>query len=226
MFKKKFLLLLIGVFGSAIAQADLPNLYEVKQELIRYHDSGQYFHEITEVDQNAAAYLLERVEQNTELPADQRKKLAIVLDIDETSLSNYPDMVAFDFGGTEKEQDDAIALGHDPAIAPTLALYRLALKHHIAVFFVTGRQESLRAATESNLKKAGFISWSGLMLKPDDYIETSVVPYKTDARAKIEAQGYDIIFTMGDQESDLKGTMKGRFADKTFKIPDPYYFIP
>jgi len=36
------------------------------------------------------------------------------------------------------------------------------------------------------------------------------------------AQGYDILLTIGDQYSDLKGG----YADKGFKLPNPMYYLP
>ncbi len=41
-------------------------------------------------------------------------------------------------------------------------------------------------------------------------------------RAHIESLGYDIVANFGDQFSDLNGG----FADETFKIPNPMYFLP
>jgi predicted secreted acid phosphatase len=46
--------------------------------------------------------------------------------------------------------------------------------------------------------------------------------YKSGTRAYIESQGYDIVADFGDQFSDLKGG----FADKTFKMPNPNYYLP
>jgi predicted secreted acid phosphatase len=46
--------------------------------------------------------------------------------------------------------------------------------------------------------------------------------YKSGTRAYIESQGYDIVGNFGDQFSDLNGG----FADKTFKMPNPNYFLP
>ena len=48
------------------------------------------------------------------------------------------------------------------------------------------------------------------------------IQYKSGTRAYIESQGYDIVADFGDQFSDLKGG----FADKTFKMPNPNYFLP
>jgi hypothetical protein len=48
------------------------------------------------------------------------------------------------------------------------------------------------------------------------------IPYKSGTRAYIESQGYDIVADFGDQFSDLLGG----FADKTFKMPNPNYYLP
>jgi hypothetical protein len=46
--------------------------------------------------------------------------------------------------------------------------------------------------------------------------------YKSLTRQHIESLGYDIVANFGDQFSDLNGG----FADETFKIPNPMYFLP
>jgi predicted secreted acid phosphatase len=48
------------------------------------------------------------------------------------------------------------------------------------------------------------------------------IQYKSGTRAYIEAQGYDIVANFGDQFSDLLGG----FSDKTFKMPNPNYYLP
>lgn len=48
------------------------------------------------------------------------------------------------------------------------------------------------------------------------------IQYKSGTRAYIESQGYDIVGDFGDQYSDLTGG----YADKTFKMPNPNYFLP
>jgi predicted secreted acid phosphatase len=48
------------------------------------------------------------------------------------------------------------------------------------------------------------------------------IQYKSGTRAYIESQGYDIVGNFGDQFSDLQGG----FADKTFKMPNPNYYLP
>ena len=48
------------------------------------------------------------------------------------------------------------------------------------------------------------------------------IQYKSGTRAYIESKGYDIVGNFGDQFSDLENG----FADKTFKMPNPNYFLP
>jgi predicted secreted acid phosphatase len=48
------------------------------------------------------------------------------------------------------------------------------------------------------------------------------IRYKSGTRAYIESQGYHIVANFGDQFSDLEGG----FADKTFKMPNPNYYLP
>ncbi len=211
----------ICLFAANASDAKEPkNLDLVKAGLIKYHDSGEYQKDQAKVVNKAMQYLKTRLEK--EQHSKNPKKFAIVLDIDETSLSNYPDMFDMSFGGTFKAICDAEGKATDPVIAPTLELYRYAKENNVAIFFITGRTEQYRAATEKNLENVGYKNWSGLSLKSETDKNKSAAPYKINARTLIEKQGYDIVLNMGDQQSDLTGG----HADKTFKIPNPYYLIP
>ncbi len=196
------------------------NIDLAKVTLIKYHDSGDYQKDQAKVVDKAMQYLKTRLE--SEKHAKNQKKFALVLDIDETALSNYPTMLEMNFGGTLEAIDEAEGRGVDPVIAPTLELYRYAKENNIAVFFVTARTEPYRAATEKNLVNAGYKNWNGLSLKAETDKNKSSAPYKINARTLIEKQGYDILLNIGDQQSDLTGG----HADKTFKLPNPYYLTP
>lgn len=221
--KQKIILNLIGILAffscqiTAVYANEPQNLSIFKKTLIQYHDSGSYRQDQTRVTEQAMRYLEQRLQNN-----HSSQPLAIVLDIDETSLSNYPDMVKMNFGGTFEAMNQAICNGVDPAIQPTLALYQFAKTHHIAVFFVTARTEDCRSATIRNLTQTGFKDWDGLILRPLDDHRISSSFFKTNARVEIEKHGYDIVLNMGDQQCDLVGG----HADKTFKLPNPYYLLP
>jgi predicted secreted acid phosphatase len=142
---------------------------------------------------------------------------AIVLDIDETSLSNYTDLSARNFDVSALAVS-AVA-SHGVAIQPTLQLYRYALAHGVALVFVTGRPSAIDSITASNLRHAGYDrGWTALHEKP---VNAGTERFKSSTRAAIERRGYDIIANVGDQQSDLDGGN----ADRDFKLPDPFYFI-
>jgi acid phosphatase len=203
--------------ASAACFADEPiNLHDNKLQVIKYHDSGEYRKDISTVMTQAMDYLQRRVAQTT-----NHEKMAIVLDIDETSLSNYKSMRRLDFGGTLDEMRADADKGEDSAIEPTLKLYNYAKAHNVAVIFLTGRAESERDVTTNNLQKEGFKNWDEMILRDGKYRKSTAIEYKTAMRKQIEAKGYDIILNIGDQDSDLAGG----YADKAYKLPNPYYYI-
>lgn len=201
-----------------------------------YHDSGKYGADLRAVDERARDYLLNRVRALRAHPCRAKRggappwpgkracappKPALVLDIDETSLSNYKYISQSNFSGTLGALALGVANADDPPIRPTLNLFNAARRNRIAVFFITGRPDNIpgvRSRTVANLHSAGYDGWAGLSLNPGGL---ATVPYKSGERAKIEQEGYRIVANVGDQESDLQGG----HADRAFKLPNPFYFI-
>jgi hypothetical protein len=194
------------------------NLTDIKSELEEYASSGTYERDLQAMVARASTCMLDAV-AGVERPA-------LVLDIDETALSNYDWMVSVDFLRDSPLLTDLFTehanTSSIPAIAPTLELYRTARQHDIAVFFITGRAERLRAVTEANLRNVGYTDVAGASFNSPDYKDPSIVPFKSRARTDIEQDGYTIIANVGDQDSDLEGGHGGC----PHKLPDPYYFIP
>jgi acid phosphatase len=107
------------------------------------------------------------------------------------------------------------------ALKPTLDLDKRAKTLGVAVFFISARAPELREATEKNLRDQGF-EWDGVILLPPNTSFVSAADFKAPERRKIVERGYTILFTMGDQQSDLNGG----YAERTFKLPNPVYFLP
>ncbi len=200
------------------------NLGQLKNQLYFYACSGAYDRDLNTVLAGARAYVAER--------AAHVAKPAIVLDIDETSLSNLPVELADDFAYLQNipcvpDMSKPCGFnnweleGRAKAIDGTLALFKTAKQHHAAVFFITGRHENEKAATEKNLKEAGFEGYDGLVLR-QGHDNMTVAQYKSGERAKIAEEGYTIIVNAGDQESDLAGG----YAERAYKLPNPFYYIP
>ena len=201
-----------GVGLPQIGQAGTIGAAELVPALRAYHDSGAYERDLETIGRQARSYL------NRRLKARHRpRRPAIVLDVDETSLSNYAGLASSGFAATGTTID--VVSGTGTPIAPTLRLFTSARRRHVAVFFVTGRPGALRGITERNLRAAGYAGWAGLSLSPGG---VSTVAYKSRERARIERRGYTIVANVGDQDSDLAGG----HAQRAFKLPNPFYFIP
>jgi predicted secreted acid phosphatase len=212
-----------AAFAQSAADAQrslLENLGLAKMELIKYADTGGYERDLAAAAARASAWLAGQ--------AGRTGKLAMVLDIDETALSNWPLIKRNNFGVIIHGPippcgwNSWVHMARDKAIMPTLKVYRQARRQNVAVFFITGRDESLRGVTESNLRAAGYQDWTALVMEPDGPNLKSAADFKAPARKKIVGRGYTIVVNMGDQDSDLEGG----YAERTFKLPDPFYYIP
>lgn len=212
--------LCLSLIFSNLSFSEPQNLSLLKKEIQTYYDSGLYQRELERKISCAKEYIVKRAQANQK--SKNPRKLALVLDIDETSLSNYSKMVKRDFIGDRAQIHKEILAADSPAIKPMLELYNEALKNHIKVFFVTGRQKSEYDATRLNLLNAGYAKWSGLYVRPDEYSHPSIINFKSSTRAQIAQKGYTIIASIGDQESDLSGG----YAEKGFKLPNPFYYLP
>jgi predicted secreted acid phosphatase len=229
---------LLAVIGLAQGQSDpnqsncqTTNLSLEKACLLRYEESGGYDHDIKAAIDKAKTYLTEH--------STEKGKLAVVLDIDETALSNWPELKADDFAFFLSGPCDLsvngvvqapcgwnkwVELEKAPPIVPTLELYRQARSQGVKVFFITGRTEAQRAATAANLRTAGYEGFtdSDLIMKPTDSHLKSLATFKTAARKVIAAAGYVIVLNVGDQYSDLSGD----YAQEPIKLPNPFYYVP
>ncbi|KAK1553767.1 hypothetical protein Q3G72_003407 [Acer saccharum] len=149
-----------------------------------------------------------------------------VFDVDETTLSNLPYYASNGFGSTPYNStafNAWVLEGKAPALPESLKLYKSLLSLGIKVVFLTGRPEDQRNVTVANLKEVGYHTWEKLILKNSTYYSGSTaVVYKSKERKKLEENGYRIIGNIGDQWSDLLGTNTG---NRTFKLPDPMYYI-
>ncbi len=212
------LLALAAVLALPVTQfaTEPANLAVAKGEIIRYVNSGDYAKDLGEVALRAAKYLAKRLNEKPK----PGQKLALILDIDETTLTNLPHFIANDFGYVPAVWQRYVASAQAKAIVPVQITYDMAVRADVAVFFITARNESQRPGTEKNLRQVGYEAWTKIYFLPDDYKE-SAQRFKTGIRKQIAAEGFTIILNIGDQESDLAGG----YAEKTFKLPNPIYLV-
>jgi acid phosphatase len=152
------------------------------------------------------------------------EKLAVVLDIDETSMSSYCEMKREDYGFIKPMNYEWVVSPQAAVAIPgAVRLFNKAKASGVEIFFITGRPEMQREATARNLEAAGFHGWKGLFLRDNKEVSFSTIAYKSGRRKQIVAEGYRLILSVGDQWSDLNGEPK---AEVSVKLPNPFYFLP
>jgi putative acid phosphatase of HAD superfamily subfamily IIIB len=205
-------------------------------------DDGNYAAEARRVAAAGARYL-------TRAHRSARTK-AILMDVDDTTLNTWNYEIAANFAYTPASNAEFVLGQRFPAVPGMVATATAAEREGYAIFFLTGRGAAQEAATLGNLTADGVgvdagypkpttlsNGEDGLFTKPavadyPDYLKAAcagdpngsctTVHYKSATRAHIESLGYDIVANFGDQYSDLKGG----HADRTFKLPNPTYFLP
>jgi predicted secreted acid phosphatase len=231
-----------GSSGAKVGGEGIPNIDSVKSTIRTYYRATDGI-----ADKTASPYISELAELTTkrlaELPAvDPAAKKAVVLDADDTTLWTY-DMedAAMGFTFDPALQDVWVQDQRFPATPSMVAFVAGVRAKGYSVFGLTGRNANQEAATLGNLTKVGygdafnadnfFTKWVSGTTPPayvdcaadGDASSCSTVEYKAFTRRHIEQDlGYDIALNVGDQWSDLQGG----YADATFKLPNPTYYLP
>jgi hypothetical protein len=200
--------------------------------LHQFSPNSAYAHEVEGVAANAGKFLAKRAHRHHG-QGHVSGKPAIVFDIDDTTLNtfSYEIYSSYVFNGTTNANFvNAGSAAVFPAVPGMLNLEAKAEAKGYTVFFLTGRPESQRVPTEANLADAHFdFTDANVFLKDNasPWLASCTptctrVQYKSLTRQHIESLGFHIVANLGDQFSDLDGG----FSDRTFKIPNPMYFLP
>jgi hypothetical protein len=175
---------------------------------------------------------------------------AIVLDVDDTSLATWNYEIFSNWAYNPATNATYVTGQLFPPVPGMVRMATSAEREGYAIFFLTGRPAAQEPDTLGNLTADGKgvdanypkpttlrNGEDGLFTKPavadyPDYLKAAcagdpngsctTVHYKSATRAHIESLGYDIVANFGDQYSDLRGG----HADRTFKLPNPNYFLP
>ena len=207
--------ILLATAFTGLSSAKEPTAPATPAEIVAYHDSGEWNAD-TGRQIRAAKNFIRRWLANHH--GARRGRPAIVLDIDDTSLSLYECAKARNFVVP-------VACAVQPTLPPiwqTLSLYYLAHRRGVSVFFITGRADALRALTLPQLTAGGYSFPNALFTRPSTDHNTTVVPYKSGIRKALTQLGFTILANVGDQQSDLSGG----YALRSYKLPNPMYFTP
>jgi phosphoglycolate phosphatase-like HAD superfamily hydrolase len=239
-----------GGYDHGGAPNDIPNLGLVKTDITDdYADTGtaqpapdsRYADDVAKVERRAANRLPKLIKHADAKPA-------VVVDVDDTSLSTYNYEALNDFGYNPAVNAKYIHETGMKAVFGMPQLLTAAAKRGVEVYYVTGRPttdafgSTQRADTLRDLAAAGYPdvvpghlftrnkpnppAYLRSCDKPDATPATycTTVQYKSLTRRHIEhlAGGQDIVANFGDQFSDLQGG----YSDATYKLPNPMYFLP
>jgi hypothetical protein len=156
---------------------------------------------------------------------------AIVFDIDDTTLNTYNYEIYSGFNYNPTTNAAFVNTAAFPAVFGMPALEAAAVAEGYKIFFITGRPITQTTGTETNLTNVGYTfdpsqvylkDTSASWLVPCGGSACTTDQYKSLTRGHIESLGFHIVANFGDQFSDLSGG----FADQTFKMPNPMYFLP
>ena len=216
----------------------IPNITLVENEIKAYYGdtvapdgdhlpstTGNYAKEIARIEAGAEHYL-------ATYRTHSKAKKAILLDVDDTALNTYNYEIFSGFAYNPATNAEYVNDARFPEVYGMPALAKYATAHGYTIFYLTGRPEAQRAGTVTNLTKVGYAAPDAdhLYLKntanPPAYLACgatcTTIQYKSGTRAHIESLGYNIVGNFGDQYSDLKGG----YADRDFKLPNPMYYLP
>jgi len=234
------------------SEHEMTNIDVLRQQIRNYYgdemgtgsfaDDSYYAKEARSVAASGKRYLA--------APHRTARTKAIILDVDDTTLSTYNYEIASNWAYNPTTNATYVTGQLFPAVPGMVDMVSAAEREGYAIFYLTGRPQAQEAATLGNLTADGVgvdanypkptalnDGEDGLFTKPaiadyPDYLKTACVGdtngscttihYKSATRAHIESLGYDIVANFGDQYSDLNGG----YADKTFKLPNPSYYLP
>lgn len=210
MYVSILLLLLLPHCGTS----DRPiNLTDAKNQVKQYYECGTYYKDLDRIVDCAKNHF-------TNVPVDEKD--VIIFDIDETILTEYVDTKLISFGYIPKLSHEWVLEADAPAIPQVKKLYNFLVSRGFKIIFLTGRKHDEYDATIKNLKREGFTTFNQLIVRTEEEKDLTAEAYKSARRKKIVQDGYNIVGSIGDQDSDLKGGNTGYQV----KLPNYFYKIP
>ena len=235
-----------GSSGLTEGGEGIPNIDSVKKTIYAYYGDpagtgdanptdSPYVREMTRIldkQRRALPRLLAEAKRHHTRPA-------MVFDADDTTLWTYQMEVGdMKFVFTPAAQAPWVDGEKFPAVPAMVDFVKDAQRMGFTIFGLTGRSDSQKAHTVSNLQKVGYgdafttdryFTKYNSGTNPPPYLTCVAAPtcttveYKAGTRKHIEKDlGYDIVLNVGDQWSDLQGG----YADHYLKLPNPTYYLP
>lgn len=187
------------------------------------------------------AFNIAKFRLDERLKNSKNKKLAVVVDIDETVLDNSPYQAYTVVKNTGYPEcwNEWCNLAEANAVPGAVEFLNYAVNSGVDVFYVSNRKEKYVAqATVKNLIDVGFPQAvpSHIMLRKDKSNENPNPSDKQSRRERILSQGYEIALLIGDNLGDFYtdeekytersaqvDVYKQNFGDKFIVLPNAMY---
>jgi hypothetical protein len=216
-----------GYYGDTLTTTvdPVPNDIDGADKLLHtFSPTGPYANEMAGVVDEATKYLRK---PNAGTGTGTK---AVLFDVDDTTLNTYNYEIYSNFVYSPTTNAPFVNSAAFPAVPHMVDLEHYAESQGYTVFFLTGRPIAQHDGTYNNLTGVGYdVDNANLYLKDQTapWISScaptcTTIQYKSLTRQHIESLGFNIVANFGDQFSDLAGG----FADQTFKIPNPMYYLP
>lgn len=168
---------------------------------------------------NSLREFLRRMEGMLAHVSVEDERPAIIVDLDETLISNMYHVRSAD--GTWSVGEAAFGVSPDARLSPAYpcgqeVMHRLAARG-VAIFYVTGRiaTREMRQITKEEL--ADFPEGAVVMREDPNM---SSAKCKSIARRKLQLRGHRLLAAIGDQAGDL-----GPEAELNWAVPNPFYVV-
>jgi len=162
---------------------------------------------------------LAKLRIDEELQKKHTKPLAVVVDVDETVLSNSK-YEAWLIGKDKQYSKDTwsqwISDAEATALPGAAKFLNYANSRGVSIFYITNRHESTRVGTLKNIQKVGFPNANNehLLLKTTTGNKTP--------RREIVKKDYEIAIYMGDSLTDFTNEFAGKTIEEQKAIADNY----
>lgn len=199
----------ILIFFVACSSApELINLDQSKALVQDYYESGRFVAEMVKIVNDAIDQISSQ---------ELNENSTVVLDIDETVLSNYNHTKEIGFGFRIDIWNEWLKQGNAQVVPQMKRFYDYLISRNIKIVFLTGRYEETRESTIKNLVAQGFTKFDTLITRSHSEERLPAAKFKEEKRIKLTENGYEIIMCVGDQMSDLNGKHTG------YKVKLPNY---
>jgi predicted secreted acid phosphatase len=149
-----------------------------------------------------------------------------IFDIDETCLVNlmyiYNDPNLFNFYDLYFNDKKFVNMFNfqnnlSPIVPHFKILYETIQQNNLKIFYITGRTTNWKLITQYNLSLFNIDNYIDIFFKPTNQLTSE---YKKQIRNSLKSNGYNIVFSIGDQISDLDENNKFNFL-----LENPFYYL-